>query len=88
MLFAKAEGILPAPETNHAVKEAMDQALKAKENNEKKTIVFNFSGHGYFDLLAYKEYMTGDLENFELSEEKIQQSINDADMPQIDESAF
>ncbi|MFO7795975.1 MAG: TrpB-like pyridoxal phosphate-dependent enzyme [Promethearchaeati archaeon] len=88
MLFAKAEGILPAPETNHAIKEAMDQALKAKENNENKTILFNFSGHGYFDLLAYKEFMTGDLENFELSEERINKSINDADMPQIDESQF
>ncbi|MBD3193789.1 MAG: TrpB-like pyridoxal phosphate-dependent enzyme [Candidatus Lokiarchaeota archaeon] len=88
LLFAKSEGIIPAPETNHAVKEAIDQALLAKENNEKKVIVFNFSGHGYFDLLAYKEYMTGDLENFELSEKKIIASINDADMPKIDESQF
>ncbi len=88
LLFAKTEGILPAPETDHAIKEAIDQALKAKENGEKKTILFNFSGHGFFDTSAYKEYLEGELVNFELSEEKIQQSINDADMPQIDESQF
>ncbi|MFO8019309.1 MAG: TrpB-like pyridoxal phosphate-dependent enzyme [Promethearchaeia archaeon] len=88
LTFAGAEGILPAPETCHAIKEAMVQAEKAKENNEKKVIVFNFSGHGHFDLQAYKEYMTGDLEDFELSEEAIKQALNDADMPDIDESQF
>jgi len=88
ILFANTEGILPAPETDHAIKEAIDQALKAKENNEKKIILFNFSGHGFFDLLAYKEYMTGDLENYELSDEKIKESIGDSDMPFIDETQF
>ncbi|MBD3255964.1 MAG: TrpB-like pyridoxal phosphate-dependent enzyme [Candidatus Lokiarchaeota archaeon] len=88
LTFAKSEGILPAPETNHAIKEAIDQALKAKENNEKKIILFNFSGHGFFDLLAYKEYMTGDLENFELATEQIQKALNDPEMPNIDESQF
>ena len=88
LLFAGVEGILPAPEACHAIKEAIEQAEKARDNNEKKVIVFNFSGHGYFDLLAYKEYMTGDLEDFELSEETIKESLEDADMPQIDESEF
>jgi len=86
--FAKAEGILPAPETSHAVKEAMDQALKAKENNEKKIILFNFSGHGFFDLLAYKEYMTGDLKDYELPAKKIQEALSSEEMPKIDESQF
>ncbi|MFX1257434.1 MAG: TrpB-like pyridoxal phosphate-dependent enzyme [Promethearchaeota archaeon] len=86
--FAKAEGILPAPETAHAVKEAIDQALKAKENNEKKVIVFNFSGHGFFDLLAYKEYMTGDLKDYELPTEEIRKALSSPEMPKIDESQF
>ncbi|MGQ4872894.1 MAG: TrpB-like pyridoxal phosphate-dependent enzyme [Promethearchaeia archaeon] len=86
--FANAEGILPAPETCHAIKEAIDQALKAKENNEKKVILFNFSGHGYFDLLAYKEYMTGDLKDYELPQEEIENALSSPDMPQIDESQF
>ncbi|MHA2397425.1 MAG: TrpB-like pyridoxal phosphate-dependent enzyme [Promethearchaeota archaeon] len=86
--FAKVEGILPAPETAHAIKEAIDQALKAKENNEKKVILFNFSGHGYFDLLAYKEFMTGALENYELPNKEIQKALASDEMPKIDESQF
>jgi len=86
--FAKAEGILPAPETTHAIKEAIDQALKAKEEKEKKVILFNFSGHGFFDLLAYKNYMTGDLENYELPTEEIQRALASEEMPKIDESQF
>jgi len=86
--FAKAEGILPAPETAHAVKETIDQALKAKENNEKKVILFNFSGHGFFDLLAYKEYMTGDLKDYELPTAEIEKALASPEMPNIDESTF
>lgn len=86
--FAKAEGILPAPETAHAIKEAIDRALKAKEDNEKKVIVFNFSGHGFFDLLAYKEYMDGNLVDFELPSEEIKKALDSIEMPNIDESQF
>ena len=86
--FAQSEGILPAPETAHAVKEAINQALKAKENNEKKVIVFNFSGHGFFDLLAYKEFMSGKLEDYELPKEDIENALASPDMPKIDESQF
>ncbi|MHA1374723.1 MAG: TrpB-like pyridoxal phosphate-dependent enzyme [Promethearchaeota archaeon] len=86
--FARTEGILPAPETCHAIKETIDQAMLAKENNEKSVIVFNFSGHGYFDLLAYKEYMRGNLVDFELPSEEISNSLNSPDMPIIDESKF
>ena len=68
--FANTEGIIPAPESAHAIKEAIDQALKAKENNQKKVILFNLSGHGFFDLLAYKEYMTGNLVDYELPTEE------------------
>jgi tryptophan synthase beta chain len=86
--FANVEGLLPAPEAAHAVKEAIDQALKAKENKEKKVILFNFSGHGFFDLLAYKEFMTGDLKDYELPSGEIKQALSSEEMPKIDESQF
>jgi tryptophan synthase beta chain len=86
LLFAKTEGILPAPEAAHAVKEAIDQALRAKENSEKKTIIFCLSGHGFFDLLAYKEYMVGNLVDYELPNVEIQKALNAPDMPNIDET--
>lgn len=88
LLFAKTEGIIPAPETNHAILEAINQALSAKEQNIKKVILFNFSGHGFFDLLAYDEFMRGKLENFELSQHSIKETINSSEMPKIDESQF
>jgi tryptophan synthase beta chain len=88
LLFAKTEGILPAPEAAHAVKEAVDQALRAKENSEKKTIVFCLSGHGFFDLLAYKEYMVGNLVDYEMPNDEIQKALSAPDMPNIDETQF
>jgi tryptophan synthase beta chain len=88
LLFAKTEGILPAPETCHAVKEAIDQALLAKENNEKKVIVFNFSGHGYFDIQAYKEYMAGNLVDYELPNHDIRKALDSPEMPRIDENSI
>jgi len=86
--FAHTEGIIPAPESAHAIKEAIDQALKAKENNEKKVILFNLSGHGFFDLLAYKEYMTGNLVDYELPTEEIQKALASIEMPKIDDTQF
>jgi tryptophan synthase beta chain len=86
--FAKAEGILPAPETTHAIKETIDQALKAKDNNEKKVIVFNLSGHGFFDLLAYKKYMEGELIEYELPTNEIKKALTSKEMPVIDDSQF
>jgi tryptophan synthase beta chain len=61
VLFSRAEGIVPAPESAHAVKVAIDKALEAKRAGEEKIIVFNLSGHGYFDLKAYEEYLKGAL---------------------------
>ena len=58
-MFAKAEGIIPAPETSHAIKAAIDIALEAKKNNEEKVIAFNFSGHGLLDLGGYQNYLDG-----------------------------
>ena len=61
IMFARTEGIIPAPETNHAIRAVIDLALEAKRNNEKKTIVFNFSGHGLLDLAGYEKYLNGEL---------------------------
>ncbi len=59
--FARTEGIIPAPESSHAIKAAIEEALKAKENKESKTILFNLSGHGNFDMAAYDMYFSGKL---------------------------
>jgi len=61
ILFAKAEGIIPAPEANHAVKGAIEEALKCKEEGVSRTILFNLCGHGHFDMQAYRDYMDGKL---------------------------
>lgn len=61
--FANTEAYIPAPETSHAIKATIDEAIKARENNEEKTIVFNFSGHGHFDMSAYDDYLSGNLED-------------------------
>ena len=73
--FARSEGIEPAPETAHAVRAAIDEALKAKEEGKERTIVFNFSGHGHFDLGAYDAYFAGKLEDYEYPDEKIAESL-------------
>ncbi len=70
-LFARNEGILPAPESSHAIRAAIDEALKAKETGEKKVILFNLSGHGHFDLVSYNKFNSGQLENYDYPEEAI-----------------
>jgi len=65
--FARSEGILPAPESNHAIRVAIDEALAAKEAGEDKTVLFNLSGHGHFDLTAYEAYNTGNLKDYDYS---------------------
>jgi tryptophan synthase beta chain len=74
-IFAKTEGIIPAPETCHAIRVAIDEALECKRTGEKKVIAFNFSGHGHFDLSSYEAYMDGKLENYEYPDEKIKESL-------------
>lgn len=73
--FARAEGFVVAPETAHAVKATMDEALKCKESGEAKVIVFNNSGHGHFDLAAYERYLSGSLEDYSYPEEKIKEAL-------------
>ncbi len=81
ILFAKSEGFVPAPESAHAILEAINQAKAANEKKEKKVIFFNCSGHGYFDMAAYGDYMDGKLSNFELPNGKIKDSL--AELPKI-----
>ncbi len=69
--FARAEGILPAPESTHAIKVAVDEALAAKEAGEARVILFNLSGHGHFDLSSYERYLQGALEDYEYPAEKV-----------------
>jgi len=73
--FAMSEGIVPAPESAHAVKVAMDEALKCKQSGEKKVIAFNLSGHGHFDLGAYDAYHQSKLEDYEYPEEKVREAM-------------
>jgi len=77
VLFARAEGFVPAPETAHAVKAVIDEAIKAREEGKEKVIVFNFSGHGHFDLAAYDAYFSGELEDYEYPEELIRQALGE-----------
>jgi tryptophan synthase beta chain len=73
--FSKTEGIIPAPESSHAIKGAIDEALRAKEEGKQKTIFFNLSGHGYLDLTAYQDYLAGKLQDYEYPEAMIREAL-------------
>jgi tryptophan synthase beta chain len=73
--FARAEGILAAPEAAHAVRGAIDEALKCKREGKRKTIVFNLCGHGFLDLSAYEAYLAGKLQDFEYPAEKVEEAL-------------
>ena len=75
VMFARAEGIIPAPEVNHAIKATVDLALEAREAGEEKVILFNLCGHGHFDLAAYEAYLAGELVDLEYSEEEIEKAV-------------
>lgn len=73
--FARVEGILPAPESSHAIRVAIDEALKCKETGEEKTIVFGLTGTGYFDMFAYEKFNDGKMTNYIPSDEEIAESL-------------
>ncbi|WP_290457205.1 TrpB-like pyridoxal phosphate-dependent enzyme [uncultured Muribaculum sp.] len=75
-LFAQAEGIIPAPESSHAIATAIREAKKAKESGESKVILFNLSGHGLIDMAAYDQYISGDLQNYEIPESEIETNVS------------
>jgi len=80
-IFARAEGIVPAPESAHAIKPAIDEAIRCRKSGEMKTLLINLSGHGHFDLSAYDAYNDGILEDYEYPEELVRQSL--ARLPKV-----
>ena len=79
--FTRAEGMIPAPESAHAIRAAIDEALDAKEKGEKRVILFNLSGHGHFDMMAYQAYHQGELEDYEYPAEAVLEAMKD--LPQV-----
>ena len=80
--FARVEGILPAPESSHAIKVAIDEAMKCKETGEAKNIVFGLTGTGYFDMVAYQRYNDGEMSDYIPTDEELQQSFDQ--LPKVD----
>jgi tryptophan synthase beta chain len=83
--FARAEGIVPAPEANHAVKAAIDEALKCKQDGTSRTILFNLCGHGHFDMQAYNDYFAGKLVDQSYDESELAMAL--AGLPSVKEAA-
>ncbi|MFC1987998.1 pyridoxal-phosphate dependent enzyme, partial [Chloroflexota bacterium] len=81
--FARTEGIMSAPETSHAIRVAIDEAIKCKKEGKSKTILIAHSGHGHFDLAAYDEYLSGRLQDYEYPEEKVKEAL--ASLPKVPE---
>jgi predicted alternative tryptophan synthase beta-subunit len=79
--FAQTEGIVPAPESAHAIRAAIDEAIDAKKKGESRVILFNLSGHGDYDMSAYQAYLSGKLQDYEYPEEAIQVSL--AHLPKV-----
>ena len=79
--FARAEGIVPAPESAHAIRAAIDEALDAKKKGDKRVILFNLSGHGHFDLAAYEQFLSGKLQDFQYPEKKVKAAL--AELPNV-----
>ena len=73
--FARAEGIVPAPESSHAIRTAIDEALEAKAAGEQRVILFNLSGHGFLDLGAYEQYFSGELQDYEYPNELVEEAL-------------
>ena len=81
LLFARCEGIVPAPEANHAIRAAIDEALKCKQEGTARTILFNLSGNGNFDMQAYADYLAGNLEDRELDQKALDAAL--AELPRV-----
>ncbi len=81
VLFARSEGIVPAPESTHAIAATIREAKRCAETGEAKTLLFNLSGHGHFDMSSYDRYFAGELEDFAYPEEAIKESL--AHLPQV-----
>jgi tryptophan synthase beta chain len=75
VMFARAEGIIPAPESAHGIRACIDEALRCKASGEPKTLFFNLSGHGHFDMAAYENYFSGNMQDFAYSDADLQASL-------------
>ncbi len=82
VMFARTEGIIPAPESSHGIAQVIREARKAKEEGTDKTILFNLSGHGYFDMSAYEAYFAGKLVDHELTDEELYSDLRKLDTPE------
>jgi tryptophan synthase beta chain len=82
VLFARTEALVPAPESSHAIRAAVDEAIRAKEEGKERVVLFGLSGHGQLDMAAYDAYLGGKLEDFEYPEEKIRASL--ARLPKVE----
>ncbi len=80
--FARVEGILPAPESSHAIKVAIDEAMKCKETGESKNIVFGLTGTGYFDMVAYQRFNDGEMEDYIPTDEELKSAMEQ--LPKIE----
>ncbi len=78
--FARTEGIIPAPETTHAIAQVIKEANKAREEGKQKTILFNFSGHGLVDMASYDQYFAGNLTDYSVTQKQIQDSVKELDI--------
>ena len=81
VLLARTEGIIPAPESCHAIRQAIDEALKCKASGEARTILFNLTGHGHFDMSSYERFLSGKLENYDYPAEAVAASL--AHLPRV-----
>ncbi|HZF06340.1 MAG TPA: TrpB-like pyridoxal-phosphate dependent enzyme, partial [Patescibacteria group bacterium] len=81
MQFARSEGIIPAPESAHAIRVVIDEALRCKKSGKREAILFNLSGHGHFDLGAYEAFLAGKLQDYEYPAAKIEEALRD--VPQV-----
>jgi tryptophan synthase beta chain len=81
VIFARTEGIISAPETDHAIRVTIDEALKCKETGESKTILLAHSGHGHFDMSAYEAYLAGKLQDYEYPDEAIKAALKE--LPEV-----
>ena len=85
VLFARNEGIVPAPESNHAIKGAIVEALRCKREGKAETILFNLSGHGHFDMMSYQKYFAGELSDALYDESELALAL--AGLPNVPEAA-
>ena len=82
--FARSEGIIPAPETTHAIAQVIREAKQAKLEGKEKTILFNLSGHGLVDMAAYDQYFAGGLQDFSVSQEEIRESVGSLEVQPVE----